>query len=267
MRTFFITLMVFMLVLPLKLQAHAWLKLKVATSEYAPYTSTSMEHNGYINHIIAQAFLETGVIVEFTSMPWEEALEATLKGEYDALSYGNFIRSRETLFWHSEPISVENLIFYTNKNTQRSSWSSLESLKDLNMGITQGYLYTDELASYIKAPSPRVSTFKTDKAGFDALIEGEIDIFPIDELTGWYILETEFNQAERNEITSISPYISTVTTHLLVPKGRSNNRLILELFNKGLQELALQGKMKRFKRLLKSGFYQHPEKPVDYDRR
>ncbi len=253
-------------VIPAKSFAHAWLKLKIATSEYAPYTSTSMEHNGYINHIITNAFLETGVVVEFTSMSWEEALEATRQGEYDAVSYGNFIRSRESEFWHSDTISVENLVFYVNKNTGLETWSTLNDLKKYNMGITQGYLYNDELAAYIKAHGS-VSTMPSDNMSFDALIDGKIDIFPIDQLTGWYILQKDFNQAERESVTAIPPFISTVTTHLLVSQRSSNGRLVLELFNEGLKRLKLQGEMERFRRLLQEGYYQYPEKPVNYDRR
>ena len=266
MRISILIISALLLLLPAKSDAHAWLKLRIATTEYAPYTSTSMEHNGYINHIISKAFLETGVIVEFTSMPWDEALEATLSGEYDAVSYGNFIRAREKEFWHSEPISVENLVFYTNKESGITEWSTLDDLKEYKMGITDGYLYNDELASYIKNAANVVSG-DTDKANFNALIDGEIDIFPIDELTGWYILQREFSDAASDELTALRPYISTVTTHLLVPRGNTNDKLVLSLFNEGLQRLKLQGEMERFKRLLREGYYQHPEKPVNYDRR
>ena len=254
------------LLLPNQSFAHAWLKLKIATTEYAPYTSTDMEHDGYMNHIISQAFLETGVIVEFTSLPWEEALAATLRGEYHAVSYGNFIRSRESQFWHSDPISVENLVFYVNRTFDRQKWSSLQDLDELKLGTTKGYLYTDELAGYIKGHG-KLTEFDSDKAAFDALIDGKIDVFPIDELTGWYLLQRDFSGAEREEVKVLSPYISTVTTHLLIPKGAKDDQLILSLFNKGLEQLVLQGQMKRYKNLLKEGFYQHPDKTVEFDRR
>lgn len=266
MRFFTLILSLTLLILPGYSDAHAWLKVKIATTEYAPYTSTDMEHGGYINHVISRAFLETGVIVEYTSMPWDEALERTQAGEFDAISYGNFVRSREDEFWHSDPISVENLVFYTNKESGIDSWSELEGLKSHKMGVTKGYLYTDELSAYIKK-SDNIVTKEDDHANFNALIDGEIDVFPIDELTGWYILQSDFSEAERNDLRQMSPFISTVTTHLLVPKGKNNAKLVLALFNKGLEELTLQGEMKRFKRLLKQGFYQHPEKPVNYDRR
>ena len=50
--------------------AHAWRTLTIATTEYPPYTSTDMEHNGYINHIISEAFLRVGVDVVYETMSW-----------------------------------------------------------------------------------------------------------------------------------------------------------------------------------------------------
>ena len=134
------------------------------------------------------------------------------------------------------------------------------------MGITEGYLYNDELASFVKN-NKNVVKRATDKENLEALVNGDIDIFPIDELTGWYLLEREFTDAERDEVARITPFISTVTTHLLVPKGKPDSQLILSLFNKGIEELTLEGKLTRFKRLLKEGYYQHPQKKVNYDRR
>ena len=128
------------------------------------------------------------------------------------------------------------------------------------------YLYNDELAAYIQ-DNKNVVEAPTDKSNLEALIEGSIDVFPIDELTGWYLLQRDFNTGDRRDVMSIKPFISTVTTHLLVPKGEGDSQLILSLFNKGLEELTLDGKLTRFKRLLKEGYYQHPQKKVNYDRR
>ena len=255
-----------LLLLPSQSWAHAWLKLRIATTEYPPFTSTEMEHNGYINHITRQAFLEAGVVVEFTSMSWEDALEATLEGEYDAVSYGNFVRAREDEFWHSKPITAESLVFLTRKDSGIDTWENLQDLKQYKMGITDGYLYTDELTDYIKSNDATV-TANTDKDNINALLDGEIDIFPIDELTGWYLLQRDFSAKQRRQLQHVEPFVSTVTTHLLVPKDQQDSRLVLELFNRGIEQLTLEGKMQRFKRLLKEGFYQHPERPVNYDRR
>jgi polar amino acid transport system substrate-binding protein len=260
-------ILTFLLVLiPFKSNAHAWLKLKIATTDYAPYTSSEMQHNGYINHIIQDAFLEVGVEVEFVTLSWDEALEASLSGEYDAVSYGNFVRSREDEFFHSKPITAENLVFYVNESSGPKTWRELSDFASFTMGVTKGYLYNDELSRYIKNQD-NVETKDNDMANLQGLIEGDIDIFPIDELTGWYLLQREFSAQERESVMPIQPYLSTVTTHLLIPKDKSNSQLVLELFNRGLEELTLEGKLTRFKRLLKQGYYQHPQKKVNFDRR
>ncbi|RDV24557.1 ABC transporter substrate-binding protein [Alteromonas aestuariivivens] len=259
-------LLLIVLLIPGAIQAHAWLTLKIATTEYPPYASADMQHNGYINHIIAQALLETGVEVEFVVLPWEQAVAETLAGKYDALSYGYYVRAREDAFWHSDPVTTENLVFYASAQTGLRKWGQFDDLERYRMGVTGGYLYTDELADYI-AIGQKVISAKSDLKNLQALVAGSIDVFPVDELTGWYLLQRDFTDSEREQIVLLAPIISTVTTHLLVPKGSRQSQLTLSLFNHGLRELTLQGKMSRFKRLLKEGFYQHPQKPVNYDRR
>lgn len=251
--------------LPAAAMAHTWMTVKIATTEYAPYTSEEMEHNGYMNHIISEVFLETGVRAEFIYVPWEDALEGAKNGEYDAISYGNYVRDREKTFWHSEPVTSENLVFYVNNESGPDMWSGLNDLTDYTMGVTKDYLYNNELSRYIKE-GKNISTADTDDENFNQLIDGDTDIFPIDELTGWYLLQRDFSEAERDEIHQISPLVSTVTTHLLVPKNKEK-RLVLELFNRGLNNLKEKGELDRFKRLLREGYYQTPEKPVNFDRR
>lgn len=255
-----------LLLVPLPSLADAWLKLDIATAEYPPYTSEDMKHEGYINHIIEEAFLEVGVVVTYTSMPWEEAKEATLAGKYDAMSYANYVREREKDFWHSDPMSAESLVLYASKKSGLTQWNSLSDLDNYKMGMTEGYLFTDELATYLR-DADNVEKRDSDYANLQALINGDIDVFAIDELSGWYWLQREFDKNERAQVVELTPSIETMTSHLIIPKNSKDGRLILELFNKGLEDLKLDGKLKRYKKLLKDGFYQHPDKPVNFDRR
>ncbi len=252
--------------LPLTLNAHSWLKVRIATSEYAPYSSVTMEHNGMINHIITDAFMQVGVEVEYVSLPWEAALQASIAGQYDAVSFGNFVRSREAEFWHSDPITSENLVFYSNKQSGPGEWASLNDVDNFKMIITRSYLYNDELAAYIDK-NTQIATGESDYDSLEKLIAGEAQMFPIDELTGWYILQRDFDEDDRDKVQVIAPIISTVTTHLLIPRNSREGALLRELFNKGLNALKLEGKLSRYERLLKKGYYQDPKKKVDFDRR
>ena len=246
--------------------AHAWRTLTIATTEYPPYTSTEMEHNGYINHIISEAFLKVGVDVDFETMSWEDAVANAKTGQYDAVSYANFTRVYSVDFWLSEPITSESLVFVANKAIPIDRWDNLEQLEQYKIGVTKGYAYNDELFAFFKQ-APNTVTFETDKANLEALIDGDIKLFPIDELTAWYMLQRDFTAFDRDEIKMLKPFISTVTTHLLIPRENDDAQLLMALFNKGLEELAMEGKLDRFKTLLREGYYQHPEKPVNFDRR
>ena len=59
----------------------------IATGEYPPWTSTTLPHGGYINHIVASAFALSGIKVEFHYMSWKRALEATRLGQFNATSF------------------------------------------------------------------------------------------------------------------------------------------------------------------------------------
>ncbi|WP_296044639.1 ABC transporter substrate-binding protein [uncultured Alteromonas sp.] len=246
--------------------AHAWRTLTIATTEYPPYTSTDMEHNGYINHIISEAFLRVGVDVVYETMSWEDAIASAKDGRYDAVSYANFTRVYSVDFWQSEPITSESLVFTANEELPLDKWENLQQLEQYKIGVTKGYAYTDELFAFFKQ-SPNTVTVNTDKDGLNAVIANDIQLFPIDELTAWYLLERDFTTFDRDEIKMLKPFISTVTTHLLIPRKSQDGELILALFNKGLRELAMEGKLDRYKTLLREGYYQHPDKPVNFDRR
>lgn len=246
--------------------AHAWRTLTIATTEYPPYTSTDMEHSGYINHIISAAFQRVGVDVVYQTIPWEEALAAAKAGQFDAVSYGNFTRVYNENFRLSDPISSENLVFMANQALPLSQWGQLDQLEQYKIGATKGYAYNDELYAFLNQ-TPNTVTFDTDIDGLNALIANDIQLFPIDELTAWYLLQREFTAFDRDEIKKLKPFISTYTTHLLIPRANQDSQLILALFNKGLYELAMEGKLDRYKTLLREGYYQHPDKPVNFDRR
>lgn len=94
-----------------------------------------------------------GVVVEFVFLFWEEVFEVMLKGEYDVILYGNFVCVWESEFFYSNFISVESLVFYVNVEKGFDIWVELSDLKDLKMGVIEGYLYNDEFVVYIKSSS------------------------------------------------------------------------------------------------------------------
>lgn len=262
-----ILLLVISLFFSFPASAHSWLKITIATSEYPPYTSTEMKHDGFINHIVTEAFQKVGVTVEYVSLPWSDIISPQAATKYDAISYAYFNRERTQHFYHSDPVSTQNLVFFARKALGINHWQSFTDLDEYRVARTESYTYTGEVLSFIQQLENRSSTEETDLKNLEKLISNDVDIFPIDELTGWYLLNRYFSDVEREQITMLTPYISTNTAHLLFPKSNNNSQMLLHLFNYGLAKLAMDGKMEHFKTLLRDGFYQHPEPPTFPDRR
>ena len=89
-----------------------------------------MKHDGFINHIITEAFQEAGVTVEYISLPWQEIISPEGAAKYDAISYANFNRERTQFFYHSDPISTQNLVFFARKALNFSEWQTFDELSE-----------------------------------------------------------------------------------------------------------------------------------------
>tara|TARA_R110001599_G_scaffold312827_2_gene520412 strand:- start:559 stop:801 length:243 start_codon:yes stop_codon:yes gene_type:complete len=56
--------------------------ITIATGEYSPFSSISLQENDYVNHVITRAFSLEGIDVTFTFLPWKRAEHATKKRRF-----------------------------------------------------------------------------------------------------------------------------------------------------------------------------------------
>ena len=61
--------------------------ITIATLEYAPWTGKNLKSNGFVNHVITEAFQREGYTVKYTYLPWKRGVTETKRGEYSELSY------------------------------------------------------------------------------------------------------------------------------------------------------------------------------------
>ena len=86
--------------------------IAISTLEYPPWTGKNLKFNGFVNHVITEAFQRQGYSVKFTYLPWKRAVIEAKNGEYSALSYVYFSVDREQEFYLSDPISEEKIVFF-----------------------------------------------------------------------------------------------------------------------------------------------------------
>jgi polar amino acid transport system substrate-binding protein len=223
--------------------------IRIATGEYPPWTSASLAQGGYINNVVKEAFSLYGVDVEFDYMPWKRALEATRLGQYHASSFWGESKERQKDFLHSD--SIENIYFVFFYNKQRFKepfeWQQLRDAMHYKVGATRSYTYTQEFWNLSQESGTRVSIANRDIDSLHKLVNGKIDLFPISEFTGKYLLHSNFSDNEVKSIGINSKPLSKGKNYILFSKKINLNAEYVKMLNMGLKKLQQQGKLKRFR--------------------
>jgi len=229
--------------------------ISIATLEYAPWTGKNLKSNGFVNHVIDEAFQRKGYTVQYTYLPWARCVIETKNGNFSALSYVYWSRDREKEFYLSDPISVEKIVLFHLKSNPIKDWSTLEDLKNYKFGATRGYTYTKEFWDAAKSKRLMVDVTNSDLQNFKKLISARIDIFPSGLVNGNNLLQKEFEAGKSHLISFHSKPLSQTTGHLALTRSRKNNENLRRIFNQGLSELRKDGSYDRFMEDLLAGKY------------
>lgn len=229
--------------------------ISISTGEYSPWAGEKLKHSGFVNHVITEAFKQEGYIAKYKYYPWKRNYEEAKKGNFHATSYWYKSKDREKDFYYSDSITTEKLVFFHLKSNPMKDWSTLEDLKSYKIGATGGYTYTKEFWDAAKSKKLRIQVTNTDKQNLAKLLEGRIDIFPATLITGYSILQKEFDSGISDLITFNPKPLSETTGHLLFPKSRKNSEKLLRIFNQGLDKLKKGGLFDKFMDDLLAGKY------------
>lgn len=72
--------------------------VSITTGEYPPWTGAALQNNGYVNHIISEAFASVGIETTFIYMPWKRAFEEAKQGSMTQRLTGR-LTLRDALRW------------------------------------------------------------------------------------------------------------------------------------------------------------------------
>lgn len=233
--------------------------ISISTAEYSPWTGKTLKHGGFVNHVITEAFKREGYIVKYKYYPWKRTYEQAKKGRFHATSYWYKSKEREKDFYYSDPITIEKLVFFYLKSNPMKDWNTLNDLKGYRIGATREYTYTKEFWDAAKSKRLRVDVANTDKQNFNKMLKGRIDIFPSGLVSGYSILQKDFDASISHLISFHSKPLSETTGHLLFPRSRKNSEKLLRIFNQGLAKLKKEGLYDKFMDDLLAGKYRYSQ--------
>ncbi|MEZ7197709.1 substrate-binding periplasmic protein [Pseudodesulfovibrio karagichevae] len=230
-------------------------KVSISSGEYAPYTGKDLPHGGFVNHVISEAFRESGYEVEIAYYPWARAFELAREGAADAVSYVYITERRGRDYLFSDPITHERLVVFSKKETKIPEWKSFADFKGFRIGITRDFSYTDEFWRLADNGVLTYDVANSDYSNFAMLIAKRIDIFFADELVGFTILRERFAPGIADMVKSSERAIADHTGALGFTRKTERGARLRDIFNNGLEKMKESGRFQEMYNALLAGEY------------
>lgn len=215
--------------------------VEIGTGFWPPYLDQSAEGGGYLARLIRDAFATQGIQVRFTYVPWSRALAMTRSGQFDASAVWSCTPTRETDFFFSRPLYPFRYVLFHRKG-DGFSWSSINDWAGLRMGLTQDYAYGPKIATAIAQRLVKPDITTSDRANFQKLLLGRIDLFPMDPLTGFAMLSETFDAGALERITFDPHPVRIAWYHLMFTRDSGQANALRNAFNAGLALLIENGR-------------------------
>ncbi len=212
----------------------------ISTGEYAPYTTKKLMNNGFVNHVITEAFKLENYKVKYTYLPWKRAYKEMVKGEFHASSYWYASKKREKETYYSEPIFIAREYFFYLKS-KPFNWSKLQDLKGKHVGAMRGNTYTSEFWELGKRNILHIQVVGKDLQNFQKLLLGRIDLFPTSLLVANNIMKNKLNPKEIDMIAYHPKPLLQTKAFLLFSKVNKDSSKLLKTFDSGMKKLINQG--------------------------
>ena len=211
----------------------------LATGEWIPYSSKTMDGNGFFSGIVTEICGEMGMTAKYEFYPWRRCYAMVVHGQImGAFPYTQTAeRSKEALF--SNRISESKTVFFFFGNKKIDDYVSLSALKSVKMGGIVGYFYEEAFGN----AGLKVDYAPDETSGFAKLVAGRTDFLAVNEMVGWQIIKTNFQDKAGRFGTLGTPYDRN-DLQLIVSKTYPGSAEFLKKFNAALAKVVSGDKYK-----------------------
>jgi len=210
----------------------------IATSNYAPFTSSENNGSGVILDVVKKAFQNVNVDVEYQFHPWKRCEYLVQQGKAFAATPYFKTDQRMNKYDFSVPIVKSFNRFFYNKEKfpDGYEWETLKDFKGYTMGGILGLWYMPKF----KKAGLKIHTAGTDLQNLKMLIAKRIDFTVIDELTGKKVLN-DLKPEDAKKIGILDKPESVSDFYLMVSRDYKNHSELNEKFTKGFKMLKESG--------------------------
>ncbi|APW41715.1 substrate-binding periplasmic protein [Rhodoferax saidenbachensis] len=226
------------LVLSLGLHApvHAADPLRLATGEYAPFTSESLPGGGPLTEIARRAFAASDPDLKISFLPWKRGYSETLEGKHDGtFPYGRSAERERDFYFSESYYTVDRRMYYLAESGLKPE--DITTLKGKRYCLPLGFALPKDMGALIDNKTLEVQSPPDLASCAKMLLIKRVDFF----IATPYIAETAMAQAGIKEIAFVSKSVGKGENFLIVPKSHPRGPAIIATFNKGIAALRAKG--------------------------
>ncbi|MGB8981981.1 MAG: transporter substrate-binding domain-containing protein [Anaerolineales bacterium] len=229
----------------------------IATGEWAPFSGVDLYENGFVLHVIREAYARQGIEVRYEFLPWERTYQAVLAegSTYTASAYWYRSSEREAECFYSEALNDEQMVFFFRKDKPLQNWGAYTDLDAFRIGTSQGITYPDDFTQLVAQGTVKAEEANDDETNFKKLLAGRIDLFPTTTVAGYELLRSKFTPAEIEQLDYHPKPLMVTTGHLLFARNNPMAEENLRIFNEGLAKLKSDGTYEQMQANLLAGKY------------
>lgn len=215
--------------------------ITIATDEYEPYVIVDEDgnHSGVIVEIVKKSFEKVNIDVIFENYPYIRGIKKLERNEVDATMPKFKTEERMKKYLFTDPIiESTSKIFYVKgrKIKDDFKWKTLDDFKKYKVGGTIGYWYLEEFEKI----GLIADISSTDESNIRKLYIGRVDVFIIDEITGWELIRKFYSESV-DKFAVVEREESKAELCLMLNKNNLKSDRLMKKFSEGLKLLKESG--------------------------
>lgn len=220
--------------------------ITLTSLEWPPYTSEALNGQGASAVVASAAFKAMGYTLLIEFYPWNRAV-AYAKGDskYQGYFPEYYSKENEADFIYSASMGIGPLGFVERKDTP-VKWNTLTDLKDVTIGVVNGYINTVEFDSMVANNQLKVESVVDDNTNIVKVANKRMPLAIIDPNVLNYLLYNEKTAIPYRDMVQFNAKtLEQKTLHICFKKGTEGEKWV-SIFNEGLKKINADKIMKDY---------------------
>ncbi|WP_165840135.1 substrate-binding periplasmic protein [Motiliproteus coralliicola] len=211
--------------------------LKLAATEWAPYTSVTLASGGVASELVTAAFNQVGYDVEVMVYPWQRAQHMVKQGVLDGMAIAWYTEERNLRMLYSRPYLKTEIVLLKHRSDLNTYGD--EEMEGKLFAVMRGYGYLGSI------PAKHYRTSVSDSLEQSLLMLGRkrVDLVLEERLQAHHKLAL-LPRIDRDKI-HFGRSLEVRPLHLTISRGHPQHRQIIDDFNRGLALLIERGEYAR----------------------